>query len=42
MPWCGDDTVLGPTQRLTPEGLLLAKDVPAARTGEQLYHPIEL
>jgi uncharacterized protein len=42
MPWRDDETILGPTQRLTPEGFLLCKDVPIARTGEQLYHASEL
>ena len=41
MPW-RDDTILGPRQRLTPEGFLLCKDVPIARIGEQLYHASEL
>ena len=42
MPWRDEETILGPTQRLTPEGFLLCKDVPIARTGEQLYHASEL
>jgi hypothetical protein len=42
MPWRDEETILGPTQRLTPEGFLLCKDVPIARTGEQLYHATEL
>lgn len=42
MPWRDEETVLGPTQRLTPEGFLLCKDVPIARIGEQLYHASEL
>ena len=42
MPWHDEETILGPTQRLTPEGFLLCKDVPIARTGEQLYHATEL
>ena len=33
MPWHDEETILGPTQRLTPEGFLLCKDVPIARTG---------
>jgi len=35
-------TRLGEKQSLTPEGFLLARDVPIARTGTQLYHPAEL
>jgi hypothetical protein len=33
---------LGPNQSLTPEGFLLCKDVPVARTGVMVYGPYEL
>lgn len=33
---------LGPKRSVTPEGFLLVKDVPIARTGVQLYHMSEL
>jgi hypothetical protein len=43
MQWNTDDEVpLGPKQHLTPEGFLVAKDVPLARVGVQQYHPSEL
>jgi hypothetical protein len=35
-------TDLGPKQSLTPEGFLVARDVPVARTGVQLYQRHEL
>jgi hypothetical protein len=41
MPW-DEETALGPTQSLTPEGFLIARAVPLARIGSQLYHPTEL
>jgi hypothetical protein len=42
LPWRDEETILGPTQRLTPEGFLLCQAVPIARTGEQQYHASEL
>lgn len=33
---------IGPNQELTPEGFLLCRDVPIARTGKQQYHPSEI
>lgn len=33
---------IGPNQELTPEGFLLCKNVPIARTGSQKYHPTEI
>jgi hypothetical protein len=41
MPW-HDEIQLGPKQSLTSEGFLLIKDVPLARIGTQMYHPMEL
>lgn len=36
------DTNLGPRLSTTPEGFLLAKSVPIARTGTQLYRDVEI
>jgi len=32
---------LGPTREKTPEGFLICRDVPVARTGEMIYGPGE-
>jgi hypothetical protein len=42
MAYHDEEVVLGPKQRLTPEGFLLCRDVPLARIGAQQYHALEL